>query len=71
MLIKYNHILVGLVLSFAIDHQVLGSPDGAPDAACSTLKPSHSGSGQEGSGPFDIVLSQQEYLPGDTIQGKY
>ena len=64
-------ILATLIAIFASDIPVLQCyPYGAPESACTSLKPSHSGQGNEGPSPFDIILSQQEYLPGDTIQGK-
>ena len=52
---------------------VTGRPDGAPDAACTSMTPNHMGSVPSNIAPpytVEIVDGQTTYSPGTPVQGK-
>jgi hypothetical protein len=49
-------------------HRAVALPDGAPEDACGTMTPEHPNTApQTRPAPFSIILSQETYIPGDTI----
>ena len=65
-------ILLSFILLSAAIPSTLGRPDGAPEAACSTIAPSltwHGATPQSGLSPFTIDVTTDTYHPGEEISG--
>lgn len=57
-------LLIVAILTF---RGAVGSPGGAPAAACDNMTPNHSGTAQTGASPYTIIPSAQTYQCGQSI----
>ena len=72
--INYNpsvyYMYYNLFLILYMCWSVLARPNGAPEGRCESMMPGHGTSGQSDPAPYEITISSECYVPGQTYQGK-